>query len=186
MSDHRTEPSALARTLLIRIVLVAVAVLALLVPTITSAGSAPAKDDHGAESHSKDDHGESADGDGHEDSKADKGETHPIMSAADYFSDVGLAGYGLFARSCQGCHGSFMDGTDHGADLVRIALEMDYRKRKAFHATVHEHARDPKYGRAIAATGALEFNQIELIAKYMREFGEWRADRLETNGKDDH
>lgn len=169
--------------------LVGVALLALSVllsfPAV--AGSSPAADDHATQDHkdaAEGSHEGDADSDEHGETDAPAKETHPILSAANYFTDAGRGGYGLFARRCQECHGFFLEGTEIGPALVEIAQHMDYSTRKAFHAAVTAHPGGAGAARHPSKQVVPEFNQLELIAKYLREFGEWQTDHDRLNKKE--
>ena len=82
-----------------------------------------------------------------------------------FLSQTAQAGYSPYAARCAECHGYGGEGTEAGPALNTAELAGDFRDRPAFHRAVQ---------RGVAAHQDLlgsgpNFNQVELMAKFLRE-----------------
>ena len=103
---------------------------------------------------------------------SEDGRIHPIGSAAHYFSDLGRGGYGLYEQSCARCHGHFGEGVGQAPGLLTDDLLEGNKARRTFHTRFNDLT---EAHRILTAQDSPElgFNQLEIIAKYLRELGQW-------------
>ena len=140
--------------------------LMLLAPPGLAGGAPAAEDNHGA-------------GAG-EDSAGLKDIVHPIMSAAGYFSELGRGGYRIYTDNCADCHGTYGKAKDGVVNLVNSDIFEGYRGRRKFHERYN--ALEDIH-RGSSDTGKLvEFNELEIVAKYLRELRQW-SDRQDDQGE---
>ena len=108
---------------------------------------------------------------------SEDGRIHPIGSSAQYFSDLGRGGYALYERSCSRCHGHFGEGVGYAPGLLSEKELDGYKTRRRFHAEFNRLTE--VHGPILNGTDGnprLGFNQLEIIAKYLRELGLWVRD----------
>lgn len=100
----------------------------------------------------------------------------PAIAASNPLSDAGTSGYHLYQRHCRTCHGHLAQGTEQAARLTGSAYSRDHRSRESFHEqfryATHLHAR---VARGTRNRPGPKFNDIELIAKFLREVEAWHA-----------
>ena len=101
--------------------------------------------------------------------------TPPGSAAANYIrarqlSEPALAGMQSFDNHCASCHGEDAVGTDQAPSLRDRAYAKDFRDSRLFHEEV---AQDIPAHRDILQAGqdggALDFNRVEMMSKYLRE-----------------
>lgn len=97
-------------------------------------------------------------------------ETPYVTVQSRFITQVGLGGLKLYNENCALCHGSGGAGTDYGPALKQRVYWRDRLPRQKFHATVsgthHEHLRGNARGLEL---GEIDFNDVELIARYVHE-----------------
>ena len=108
---------------------------------------------------------------------SEDGRIHPIGSSAKYFSDLGRGGYTLYEQNCSRCHGHFGEGVGHAPGLISDGDLEGYKARRRFHREF-ERLSEPHGVITDGTEGGPEFgfNQLEIIAKYLRELGQWVRD----------
>lgn len=85
-------------------------------------------------------------------------------------SQLAYAGKVLFARHCTECHGDDARGTIAGPSLHLDVYRPGNMSRKAFHQAVTQGVRAQRWSFGdMPATRELSFNEIEMIARYVRE-----------------
>lgn len=85
-------------------------------------------------------------------------------------SQLAYAGKGLFAKYCVDCHGQQGQGTIAGPSLHHEAYKPRNLSRKAFHQAVTQGVKAQRWSFGdMPATKSLTFNDIEMIARYVRE-----------------
>ena len=85
-------------------------------------------------------------------------------------SEPALAGGVTFANRCAGCHGSMGHGTEHAPSLLTRRYATDYRDAPAFHAAVGATILAHQQVTRAARNGSgLDFNELEMMAKFLRE-----------------
>ena len=85
-------------------------------------------------------------------------------------TQLAFAGKILFSEHCAACHGLEGQGTIAGPSLHHDIYKLDNLSRKAFHRAVTEGvpAQNWSFG-DMPASAALSFNDVEKIARYIRE-----------------
>lgn len=93
-----------------------------------------------------------------------------ISVEARFITQVGLGGLKLYTENCSICHGHGGAGTEYGPALKQRVYWRDKLPRKAFHATLigrhHAQLQGNANGRQL---GKIQFNDVELIARYVHE-----------------
>ena len=85
-------------------------------------------------------------------------------------SQLAYAGKGLFMRYCAECHGEDGRGTIAGPSLHLDVYKPKNLSRKAFHQAVTRGVKAQRWSFGdMPATKSLSFNDIEMIARYVRE-----------------
>ena len=85
-------------------------------------------------------------------------------------TQLGYAGKQLFQRHCADCHATDGSGTIAGPSLHHEFYLSDNMSRKDFHQAVTEGVPAQRWSFGdMPGTDALSFNEIELIARYVRE-----------------
>lgn len=91
-------------------------------------------------------------------------------------SQTGLGGFVIYRQSCLSCHGEQAKGTLYGPALNLQGGPKDNASRKKFHQSVTgDIAAHGKVFEDKPPVSWMQFNDIELIARYIRE--------LSMNGK---
>ena len=105
----------------------------------------------------------------------------PAESASNPLSDAGMGGYVYYRLHCQSCHGHLGSGTKKASALLNTAYSQDYTARKAFHKNFrHADRRHVKVARGTRKRPGPRFNELEMIAKFLREVEAWHT-MLEAN-----
>ena len=100
----------------------------------------------------------------------------PTTAASNPLSDAGTSGYFLYRNHCRSCHGKFGEGTEQGTGLIRTRYSKDHLSRQAFHAQFrHATPVHIRVARGTRRKPGPRFNDIELIAKFLREMEAWHA-----------
>ncbi|MEO1494764.1 MAG: c-type cytochrome [Pseudomonadota bacterium] len=100
-----------------------------------------------------------------------------LENAMRFLSEPAQAGATAFADQCSDCHGFEGEGTGSAPSLTQRSYSKDFRNAEAFHTSVgaaaaaHNAARSPE-----RRSATQEFNQLELMGKFLREVRE-RNDR---------
>lgn len=85
-------------------------------------------------------------------------------------TQMGVAGQHLFVENCLVCHGEEGRGTSLGPSLHHDIYKPGALSRRAFHRAVTEGVTAQRWSFGdMPASDALSFNEIELIARYVRE-----------------
>ncbi len=102
----------------------------------------------------------------------------PVYVRQNMYSQVGLAGKELYQQQCAQCHGDDAKGTLLGPSLGHPAYQGGRLSRQDFHRAVSEGVRARRWTFGdMPANEQLSFNDIELIARYVREVQNPRAFR---------
>lgn len=88
-----------------------------------------------------------------------------------FLSNPARAGYNAYAAHCAGCHGILGEGTDTAPSLSDSATARRFYDRRELHRALAEaiaaHESALPGGRA---DGTLDFNEVEMLGKFLREF----------------
>ena len=86
------------------------------------------------------------------------------------FSQLGRAGRRIFITTCAECHGIKGEGTIAGPSLHHDAYKPDNLNRRDFHRVVTEGVEAHRWSFGdMPGNPSLSFNDIEKIARYVRE-----------------
>lgn len=108
----------------------------------------------------------------------------PTKAASNPLSDAGTSGFFLYRQHCQTCHGHLGTGTDDVEALLGSRYSKDHRTRKAFHREFRHSSRDHiRVARGTRKKPGPRFNELELIAKFLREIEAWHG-MLKRTGTD--
>ena len=100
----------------------------------------------------------------------------PAIAASNPLSDAGTSGYHLYHRHCRACHGHLGQGTEQASALTGSAYSRDHRSRESFHQQFRYATRlHARVARGTRNRPGPKFNDIELIAKFLREVEAWHA-----------
>lgn len=100
----------------------------------------------------------------------------PTTAASNPLSDAGTSGLHLYRRHCQSCHGYLGVGTKRASALIRTRYSQDHRSRREFHENFrHMTNKHVKIARGTRKKPGPRFNDLELIAKFLREIEAWHA-----------
>ncbi|MFK7941538.1 MAG: cytochrome c [Paracoccaceae bacterium] len=95
---------------------------------------------------------------------------HREQLALRKLSQLAFAGRHLFARHCADCHGEDGRGTIAGPSLHHEVYKPENLSREAFHQAVTRGVKAQRWAFGdMPAVRQLSFNDIELIARYVRE-----------------
>lgn len=106
----------------------------------------------------------------------------PTKAASNPLSDAGTSGFHLYKRHCQDCHGYLGVGSEKGVPLASTKYAKEHKARRAFHKNFRHST--PKHARVALGTRKKpgpRFNELELIAKFLREIEAWHAMLKKSN-----
>jgi len=91
----------------------------------------------------------------------------PGYQGVRFLSETAQAGHETFRDNCASCHGYGGEGTADGPPLITAEMSGDFRDRPAFHRAVERGV--AAHRGLLAGTGEAGFNDVELMAKFLRE-----------------
>ncbi len=103
-------------------------------------------------------------------------------AASQFLSEPAQAGQAVFTNGCSDCHGFDGRGTAEGPSLLDRAYAEDFRDVDLFHDAVEREI--PAHSAIIGSASGRkpDFNQRELLGKYLREMRAFRAKEARENG----
>lgn len=104
----------------------------------------------------------------------------PGEKEARFFTDPGKAGMTAFGQNCAGCHGLLADGGQSAPPLLNRSYAIDFRDSPKFHSEISRQI--PAHNDVFLAAqnkGRLKFNELELMAKFLREARQYMLDHPE-------
>ena len=100
----------------------------------------------------------------------------PTKAASNPLSDAGTSGFHLYRRHCQDCHGYLGVGTKKGVPLASTEYAKERKARRAFHKNFrHSTSKHARVALGTRKAPGPRFNELELIAKFLREIEAWHA-----------
>ena len=87
-------------------------------------------------------------------------------------SPLGLAGRLLYVENCAECHGADGKGTTQGPSLLHRSYSAAQFSQRAFHETITKGVTAQRWAFGDMPALDLSFNDIEKIARYVREVRE--------------
>lgn len=111
---------------------------------------------------------------------ADEEEEHHQMSLYYHkFSSVAHGGFMLYRAACADCHGVSAQGKKDAPALVGGDFSRDYADRAAFHEAFRKaRAKHRAAGNAVQRAVRADFNDLEMMARFLREFDHWERKRV--------
>ncbi|MGD1924717.1 MAG: hypothetical protein ACFB03_11115 [Paracoccaceae bacterium] len=99
----------------------------------------------------------------------------PLTAASNPLSGIGRSGLRVYHFHCENCHGYLGEGTHRAPALAGTIYATDHAARRRF----HEQFRTAYSKHALVARGTRDrpgprFNELEMVAKFLREVEVWR------------
>ncbi|MEL7466811.1 MAG: hypothetical protein AAFN27_00055 [Pseudomonadota bacterium] len=99
----------------------------------------------------------------------------PLTAASNPLSGIGRSGLRVYHFHCESCHGYLGEGTRRAPALAGTIYATDHASRRRFHEQFRTaYSKHAQVARGTRDRPGPRFNELEMVAKFLREVEVWR------------